>query len=108
MEMKTTTETARQRLRRQDCALLVIDIQEKLLPPIHERERLVRNAQLLLRLAQILDLPIVATTQYARGLGGVVREIASLLPGQAGPDRLESSAFSAPTFCGAVNAPARC
>ena len=53
--MKTTTETARQRLRRQDCALVVIDIQEKLLPPIHERERLVRNAQLLLRLAQILS-----------------------------------------------------
>ena len=102
MEMKTTTETARQRLRRQDCALVVIDIQEKLLPPIHERERLVRNAQLLLRLAQILDLPIVATTQYARGLGGVVREIASLLPAQAASDKLEFSCFNDQTFCGAV------
>ena len=102
MEMKTTNETARQRLRRQDCALVVIDIQEKLLPPIHERERLVRNAQLLLRLAQILDLPIVATTQYARGLGGVVPEIASLLPAQAASDKLEFSCFNDQTFCGAV------
>ena len=102
MEMKTTTETARQRLRRQDCALVVIDIQEKLLPSIHERERLVRNAQLLLRLAQILDLPIVATTQYARGLGGVVPEIASLLPSQAASDKLEFSCFSNHGFSGAI------
>src|SRR5207249_6453829 len=107
METKPAIETARQRLRRQDCALLVIDIQEKLLPPIHERERLVRNTQLLLRLAQILDLPIVATTQYARGLGGVVPEIASLLPSQAASDKLEFSCFNDQTFCGAVKARAK-
>src|SRR5438270_824840 len=107
MEMKTTTETARQRLRRQDCALVVIDIQEKLLPPIHTRERLVRNAQLLLRLAHILDLPIIATTQYARGLGGVVPEIASLLPSPAASDKLEFSCFSNQDFCGTVKARAK-
>ena len=45
-------------LRPEDCALAVIDIQEKLLPPIFEKERLVRNAQLLVRLADILSLPI--------------------------------------------------
>ena len=107
MEMKTTTETARQRLRRQDCALVVIDIQEKLLPPIHERERLVRNAQLLLRLAQILDLPIVATTQYARGLGAVVPEIASLLSSPEVSDKLEFSCFSNQDFSGEIKARAK-
>ena len=93
-------QAAQQRLRRQDCALVVIDIQEKLLPPIHERDRLVRNAQLLLRLAQILDLPIIATTQYACGLGAVVPQIASLLP--AASDKLEFSCFSNQDFCGTV------
>ena len=48
------SEAARRPLRPEDCALAVIDIQEKLLPPIYEKERLVRNAQLLVRLANIL------------------------------------------------------
>jgi len=102
METKAITETARQRLQRQDCALLVIDIQEKLLPPIHERERLVRNAQLLLRLAKILELPTIATTQYARGLGAVVPAIASLLPSTAASDKLEFSCFSNQDFSDAL------
>ncbi len=43
----TYCELARQPLDADQCALIVIDIQEKLLPPIFERERLVRNSQLL-------------------------------------------------------------
>src|SRR5919201_1591482 len=42
-------DAARTLLGKDDCALVVVDIQEKLLPPIHERERLLRNAQLLPR-----------------------------------------------------------
>jgi hypothetical protein len=41
----TYTEAARGLLRPEDCALAVIDIQEKLLPPIFEKERLVRNSR---------------------------------------------------------------
>jgi nicotinamidase-related amidase len=59
--------------------LLVIDVQEKLLPAIWERERVVANLTKLLRLAQILGLKTVATTQYCRGLGATVAEIAGLL-----------------------------
>ena len=44
-------EIARRPLAAEQCALLVIDIQEKLLPPIFQREHLVRNAQLLIRAA---------------------------------------------------------
>ena len=82
--------------------MLVIDIQEKLLPPIHQGERLLRNTQLLLHLAKIVNLPVVATTQYARGLGGVVTEIASLLPAPTALDKLEFGCFSNQTFCGAM------
>jgi hypothetical protein len=74
------SEIARRHLQPEQCALVVVDIQEKLLPPIFEKERLIRNAQLLLRLARILDLPVMAATQYTKGLGPVVPEIASLLP----------------------------
>jgi len=90
-------EAARKRLKAEECALLVIDVQEKLLPPIFQGKRLVRNSQLLIRLAGILGIPVMATTQYAKGLGGVVPEIASLLP-EAAADKLEFGCFGQPAF----------
>ena len=41
-------ELARRPLEAEQCALVVIDIQEKLLPPIFQKEQLVRNSQLLI------------------------------------------------------------
>jgi nicotinamidase-related amidase len=95
-------DSARTLLRKGDCALVVVDIQEKLLPPIHERERLLRNAQLLLRLAKILDIPIIATTQYARGLGRTVPEIAALLSKDEPVDKLQFGCFASERFCAAL------
>ena len=73
-------EIARRPLDPDRCALIVIDIQEKLLPPIFQKEQLVRNAQLLIRLAGILKMPTLMSTQYSKGLGHTIPEIASLLP----------------------------
>src|SRR5919201_6625768 len=92
-------DAARTLLGKDDCALVVVDIQEKLLPPIHERERLLRNAQLLLRLAKILEIPVIATTQYARGLGRTIPEIAALLPKEEPVDKLEFGSFGSERFC---------
>src|ERR1700752_22874 len=72
-------EIARRPLDPAQCALIVIDIQEKLLPPIFQKEQLVRNSQLLIRLAGVLKMPTLLTTQYSKGLGNTVPEIASLL-----------------------------
>jgi nicotinamidase-related amidase len=81
---------------------VVIDIQEKLLPPIYEKERMVRNSQLLIRLAKILSLPIMATTQYSKGLGPTVPEIASLLPEVTPMDKLEFGCFGNSGFCSSI------
>ena len=89
----TYSEAARRPLRAEDCALAVIDIQEKLLPPIYEKERLVRNAQLLVRLADILSLPVIVSTQYEKGLGKTVEEISLLLPDVKPVDKLEFGCF---------------
>jgi nicotinamidase-related amidase len=92
-------EVARQALEAERCALVVIDIQEKLLPPISEKERLVRNATLLIRAAEILKIPALVTTQYSRGLGTTVAEIASLLPEANALDKDKFSCFGSETFC---------
>lgn len=97
-------DVARQPLAAEQSALVVVDIQEKLLPPIHEKERLVRNSQLLLRLAEILKIPVVATTQYAKGLGKTVPEIASLLPATEPIDKLQFGCFQNQQFCSTLKA----
>ena len=81
------------------CALVVIDIQEKLLAPIFQKEQLVRNAQLLIRATGILKIPTLASTQYAKGLGATVPEIASLLPGTQIADKTLFSCLGSDVFC---------
>lgn len=90
---------ARQALVAEQSALVVIDIQEKLLPPIFQREQLVRNAQLLMRAANILKMPVLMTTQYAKGLGRTVPEIAALLPEGEAIDKQLFSCFGSDAFC---------
>jgi nicotinamidase-related amidase len=94
-----STEMARRALEPEQCALIVVDIQEKLLPPIWEKDRLVRNAQLLIRLAGILKIPALVTTQYNKGLGNTVPEVASLLPDTPTVDKLMFSCFGSEVFC---------
>src|SRR5438477_4591831 len=92
-------EIARRALEADRCALLVIDIQEKLLPPIFQREQLVRNSQLLIRLAGILKMPTLLTTQYSKGLGNTVPEVASLLPETQAIEKQVFSCFGSELFC---------
>ncbi|MFL6385900.1 MAG: isochorismatase family protein [Terriglobales bacterium] len=98
------SEAARRMLRPEDCALAVIDIQEKLLPPIFEKERMVRNSALLVRLANILSLPVIVSTQYERGLGQTIPEIAGLLSNiNTKPvDKLEFGCFGNGEYCSTV------
>src|ERR1700751_1775116 len=93
------TEISRLPLDPEQSALLVIDIQEKLLPPIFQKEQLVRNSQLLSRAAGILKIPALVSTQYAKGLGGIVPEVASLLAGTESVDKTLFSCFGSEAFC---------
>jgi nicotinamidase-related amidase len=92
-------EIARRPLEPEQCALLVIDVQEKLLPPIFQKEQLVRNSQLLIRLAGILNMPTVLTAQYPKGLGNTVPEVAALLPDARAIEKLVFSCFGSDVFC---------
>ncbi len=99
-----STEIARLPLESERCALVVVDIQEKLLPPIFNKDSLVKNSQLLVRLARILSIPVLATTQYRKGLGALVPEIASLLTDVPAHDKLEFGCFSSKGFRSEVKA----
>jgi nicotinamidase-related amidase len=60
--------------------LLVVDLQEKMAPAIHDHEQVVANAAWLVGVAQKLGVPVAATEQYAKGLGPTVAAIRELLP----------------------------
>lgn len=92
-------EAARQLLEAERCALIVVDIQEKLLPPIFNKEELVRNSKLLIRAAGVLKIPAIMSTQYAKGLGKTVPEVASLLPEMEAIDKNQFSCFGSEVFC---------
>jgi len=85
-------------LERQQVALVVIDLQAKLLPQIFESERVIRNTQLMLRLAEILKIPTFLTTQNAAGLGEIVPEIKSFAPGLEPVDKTSFGCFREASF----------
>lgn len=72
-------------------ALLVVDIQDRLLPHIHDWQQLLENALWLVRVAQRLGVPVMASEQYPKGLGHTHPELLALLPGDAVGDKLHFS-----------------
>jgi nicotinamidase-related amidase len=85
-------------LQRERAALVIVDLQEKLLPAIHEHERVLRNSLLLMRLARVLELPVVITTQYRKGLGATVPEVLAAAPGVEPIDKLAFGCFGSDAF----------
>jgi nicotinamidase-related amidase len=61
-------------------ALVVVDLQDKLLAAMAGRALVVANAVRLVRAAGLLGMPVAATEQYPRGLGPTVSEVAELIP----------------------------
>ena len=62
------------------CQLVLVDYQVKLMPAIHDHERVIRKARLLAQMAHLMDIPVWATTQRADALGPFVPDLAPLVP----------------------------
>jgi nicotinamidase-related amidase len=58
---------------------LVIDLQERLVPHMHAGEELIARTRILLQGLRLLDIPVLWTEQYPRGLGKTVGAVAELL-----------------------------
>lgn len=66
-------------LSRDDSRLLIVDMQEKLMPAIPVAQQVIANCVTLVKAARLLGPPVFATEQYPRGLGGTVTPLAELL-----------------------------
>jgi nicotinamidase-related amidase len=87
--------------------VVVVDMQERLLPHIHEFPRLMAACRLMLRAAQVLELPVLMTTQYRTGLGPTHADLTELAPTVTPFDKLTFSCFGSPEFTRALAATGR-
>ena len=92
------------RIRRAQAGLVVIDIQDRLLPQIFEKERLIKNTVLLLKGAAILRVPIFVTEQYRKGLGVTTPEIVAAIADFAPMEKVTFSSCGAEGFVEALKA----
>jgi len=80
-----------------ETALLVVDVQAKLIPKIHNHAALVKNIRFLLDVAEILDVQRLGTEQYPKGLGPTLPELAAKLPSPL-PEKLGFSSCAVDSF----------
>lgn len=63
----------------QNTVLLVIDLQEKLLPAMHDAETCIQSARKMIESANVLAVPVLVTEQYPAGLGSTCAAIREAL-----------------------------
>ncbi len=76
--------------------VLVIDVQEKLMPSIAEAARVTRSTVKLLRAAPVFGLPVLVTEQYTKGLGATIGPVSEAIAA------IDARVIEKPTFsaCG--------
>lgn len=83
------------RLQRTDSLLVIVDVQEKLMPVIDGADDVIRNIERLVRGAKLFDLPVVLTEQYPKGLGHTVAAVRTAFAETFGYEPIEKATFSA-------------
>ena len=66
----------------EESQLVLVDYQQRLMPAIHEGDRVVENAVRLARIAQLLQVPVWATEENPDGLGATVQALQPLVAGR--------------------------
>lgn len=62
-------------LNKEEAVLVIIDIQEKLVPVMSQAEKVIKNTNVLISMAKSMEMPIIVTEQYSKGLGNTVPQI---------------------------------
>lgn len=88
-----------------DTALLVIDVQDRLVPKILDKQAMLRNIGFLIDAARLLNMTVLATEQYPKGLGPTVPELAAKLPDR--PEKVDFSCCAIPSVVETLRREAR-
>jgi nicotinamidase-related amidase len=86
------------RILKEETAAVVVDIQEKLLPHIHEGEALLAKCLKLIEGLKILSVPLIVTQQYSKGLGMTVQPVIQMFSEFNWIEKVSFSCFDEPAF----------
>ncbi len=84
------------RITKENTSALIIDIQERLFPVIYEKETLLNNCKTLIGGLAELNLPLITTQQYTKGLGETLPEIKTVIPDFSFIEKRSFSCFDEP------------
>jgi nicotinamidase-related amidase len=74
--------------------LLLVDLQERLQPAIHDAAAVLAASVWLARVAQRLQVPVICTEQYVKGLGPTMPDLRRLLPDECVLEKMHFSALA--------------
>lgn len=87
------------RILKDDTLAVVIDIQERLFPHIYENDKLLENSIKLISGLKILEIPLVITEQYTKGLGSTLEPIIKQLDNNYNPiEKIDFSCYGSNDF----------
>ena len=92
----------REFLKREDCVLLLVDIQKLLLDPCEGADRLAQNVMALIDVVQIVGIPILCTEQNPHKLGGFLPELVQKLQEPRVLSKIEFNCFENPGIAQAI------
>lgn len=90
-------------LERDRSCLLIVDIQERLAPVMSDPRRVLHNCTLLMRAAQRLEIPILVSEQYPKGLGPTMVDLRPYLPEEGALPKVHFSAAADETILAKLN-----
>lgn len=95
------------RLTRESTVAVCVDYQEKLMPAIHDGEGVLKRAEILVKGLRVLDVPVMVTQQYTRGLGPTMEPVHSALGEYEPFEKLTFGAYDDAVFKAAMDAQGR-
>ena len=81
-----------------DSVLVVVDMQGKLIPKIFDQHTVISNIVTLIKSAEILNIPIIVTEQYPKGLGPTIPEIKDIIVPWQPIEKISFSCFGSGNF----------
>ena len=85
-------------LNKENCIFAIIDVQDKLVKAAKGGESLAENVSKVAKAAQILDIPVIITEQYPKGLGATVAQVKNALSNAKLIENTSFSAMNEPEF----------
>ncbi len=86
--------------------LLVVDVQDRLLPAMHDGEAMVERCAVLMQAAHRLGIPVMVSEQYRKGLGATVARLDNL-KGEVVMEKMHFSCAADPAMAAHVEGLAR-